>query len=468
MALEAGFGRALMNPPLNIPTGMWMAQKHVRGSGLDMDIAATVIVLRDGDVSTALIDLDLCFLSDSQAAAMRQAVREATGIPIENVLPFCSHTHAGPVIVESYRGEGEDCVAAYARMLPYWVAGAAVAALTRLEPVRVAAGTGRSDIGVNRDLPQPDGRIVVGCNPEGFRDPEVGVIRVDSVQGRTLGSIVNYACHPTVLGPGNQLISPDYPGSVRRTVEQATGGLCFFLQGAAGNVGPIETFVDDVAVARRLGTLLGLEAARVFFGLQTKPVEKRLKDVVASGAALAYYDDVPVDVPEPRLRLASAYVDLPVRPRLAEVYEAAPEQLKQWEARLADLESGDGDDTDIAVAVQQITRSKLRADRQERYSGKNSLPVETQAIRLGDTAIVAIGGEPYSEIGVAVKSASPFKNKTLVAGYLGGDMMYIPTREAYQFDPPSMEVDNSPYTEDAADLAADHLTRLLQRLGQDG
>ena len=94
--------------------------------------------------------------------------------------------------------------------------------------------------------------------------------------------------------------------------------------------------------------------------------------------------------------------------------------------------------------------------------------METQAIRLGDTAIVAIGGEPYSEIGVAVKSASPFKNKTLVAGYLGGDMMYIPTREAYQFDPPSMEVDNSPYTEDAADLAADHLTRLLQRLGQDG
>ena len=34
MALKAGVGRTTINPPLDIPSGMWMAQKHVRGEGL--------------------------------------------------------------------------------------------------------------------------------------------------------------------------------------------------------------------------------------------------------------------------------------------------------------------------------------------------------------------------------------------------------------------------------------------------
>lgn len=37
MALQVGFGRTLINPPSHIPAGTWMAQKHVRASGLDME-----------------------------------------------------------------------------------------------------------------------------------------------------------------------------------------------------------------------------------------------------------------------------------------------------------------------------------------------------------------------------------------------------------------------------------------------
>ena len=110
-------------------------------------------------------------------------------------------------------------------------------------------GNGHSDIGVNRDLRLPDGRIIVGCNPDGFCDRDVGVMRFDSLDGEPVGSILNYAAHPTTLGPGNKLVSPDYPGSARQIVEQVTGAPCFFLQGASGNMGPVETFVADAAVA---------------------------------------------------------------------------------------------------------------------------------------------------------------------------------------------------------------------------
>src|SRR5438874_2161344 len=153
-------------------------------------------------------------------------------------------------------------------MLPHWVGGAAAQAAKALRPVRTAAGVGHCEIGINRDL-RVDGRFVVGCNPDGFFDPEVGVIRIDEADGKPLACIVNYGCHPTVLGPGNKLASPDYPGSTRKIVEQVTGSTCFFLQGGAGNVGPIATFVSDAAVPRRLGTIPGLEAAKVYLALQT-------------------------------------------------------------------------------------------------------------------------------------------------------------------------------------------------------
>jgi neutral ceramidase len=461
MALEMGIGRACITPPLDIPNGMWVAQRHVRGEGLDMDLLATVLVLADGETRVALVDLDLCFLQDALATAIRKTTGQAARVPPENVLPFCTHSHAGPLTLAGFRGDGEERVHSYMQSLPDLIAGAAAQAARSIQPVRVAVGLGRSDIGVNRDLRLPDGRFIVGCNPNGFCDPEVGVMRIDTVGGKPLACIVNYGCHPTVLGPGNKLISPDYPGSTRKIVEQITGATCFFLQGAGGNVGPVETFVADATVARRLGTRLGLEAARVHMGLDTRPVQTRLRNVIESGATLAEYEEVPTDTPAPRLAIANAFAELPMRSPLAEIYEKAPEQLVEWKAKLIDLINQSAEPSAVAAALQRVTRLQLRADRVLRYRGKKTLPVETHAVRLGDAAIAAISGEPYSEIGAEVKRRSPFPQKTLFAGYVDGDMMYIPTAEVFGYQPPPMEVDNSPYAPQAAQVAIDQLVQLL-------
>ena len=75
-----------------------------------------------------------------------------------------------------------------------------------------------------------------------------------------LGTLVNYACHPTTLAWENTLISPDYVGAMREVVEQHTGAPCLFLQGASGDLGPREGFVGDTAVADRNGRQLGFAA----------------------------------------------------------------------------------------------------------------------------------------------------------------------------------------------------------------
>jgi hypothetical protein len=70
-------------------------------------------------------------------------------------------------------------------------------------------------------------------------DPAVTVLKVDDGANRTRAILVNFACHPSVLGPDNLQYSADYPGAMKRYVEsQAPGALCLFAQGGAGDINP--------------------------------------------------------------------------------------------------------------------------------------------------------------------------------------------------------------------------------------
>ncbi len=73
--------------------------------------------------------------------------------------------------------------------------------------------------------------------PLGPVDPDVGVIKVEDMQGRPRAIVVNYACQVDVVCQ-NYAISADYRGAATRKVEEAfSGGLnCFFVQCAGGNI----------------------------------------------------------------------------------------------------------------------------------------------------------------------------------------------------------------------------------------
>lgn len=56
--------------------------------------------------------------------------------------------------------------------------------------------------------------------------------------------------------------------------------------------------------------------------------------------------------------------------------------------------------------------------------------VNTSAFLLGDVALVTLPGEPFCELGIEIKRASPVEC-TLVAGYANGNVGYFPTRSEY-------------------------------------
>src|SRR5204863_2511406 len=127
----------------------------------------------------------------------------------------------------------------------------------------VGGGLGRSSVGVVGGVGGGAGVNGAGANWDGPMDPTVAVARIDAEDGETIATLVNYGCHPTTAGPDNRLLSPDYPGVVRQVVERALGGTCLFLQGAAGDVGTIGGFSGDLRIHKRLGAILGHEAAAV-------------------------------------------------------------------------------------------------------------------------------------------------------------------------------------------------------------
>ena len=86
------------------------------------------------------------------------------------------------------------------------------------------------------------------------------VLRFDRPDGRPIGAILSYSCHPTASGLGYPTnVSADFVGHGRTKVEEASGLTCVFLQGCAGNQGtgkwvsgtPWEDTVGDGRAVRR-------------------------------------------------------------------------------------------------------------------------------------------------------------------------------------------------------------------------
>jgi hypothetical protein len=90
------------------------------------------------------------------------------------------------------------------------------------------------------------------------------------------------------------------------------------------------------------------------------------------------------------------------------------------------------------------------------------LEVEIQALRIGELAIVAMPGEPFSAIGAAVKKNSPFA-VTMFCGYSngkGGD--YMPVESEYEHG--GYEVERTPYGMGAAGKVINAASAMLRKI----
>ena len=276
---RAAVARVDITPPPGVALWGYSSPKCFRASpatGTLDPLYARVLVLDDGERAVALVALDLgrTFGLPSMNQ-VRDRVYKSVGI--EQVFFLASHTHSGPAVEDSYP-EGK---------LPEWerialerISSTLEKAKRELVPATIGVGFGQTYIGHNRRWVNPDGTVkMLWGNPTKIPtspvDPTVGVIRIDTAGSTPMAILVNYACHPVVFGPDNVRYSADYPGAMAKTVEENLSGspVCFFLQGAAGDINPymdktpLEQNADAVMI--EVGQQLGREAARIAKSIKT-------------------------------------------------------------------------------------------------------------------------------------------------------------------------------------------------------
>lgn len=453
--LLVGVARANITPPAGIAHLNWGSQTHVTATGIDpAGMFATALVISDGRQKFAMVDMDF-----HNVRGMDEAIATAskmTGIPAAHIRVGVTHTHAGPNFQPDKGPVGTDpavyerMISSYKRVVADKVAGAIAEADSKLRPVHAYGGRGIGTINVNRRVrAKGDAPPAVGSNPDGFVDRELVVIRIDDEAGKPYAILANFQCHGTVLTFENKLISPDWVGMVRKRVEQSfPGALCLFFQGAAGNQGPIEGGTGDISVAHRLGSTLGLQAAALAIDINTVRREPVFEGYLES---TAYAAKQPWRVLGPRssvLKFAAKTMDLPRRTYTATEIDRISSLVADAKRKTDDaLKSGD---------AWQKHQAEARLRRYSDLRTKWTLPpdptpiqVDVQILRIGDMAIVAMPGEPFAEIGVAIKKASPFA-VTMFCGYStgkGGD--YLPVASEYSLG--GYEVERTPYGVRAAE-----------------
>ena len=455
--LLAGTGRCDITPAAGTPQGGWGAQTHQRGVAADMPFYATALVLSDGNQTAAILDVDAIGFDREWTDKILAAVVELTGLARGQIRFSCTHTHSGP---NTFRlatiSEGLDMALSYLEGLPRRIASAVWQAQRNLRPVRCGAGLGSCAINVNRRLRTADGAVVVGRNWQGVADPALRVVRFDDFDEKPVATIVHYACHGTTMAWQTQLFTPDFPGPVRRVVEEQIGGTCLFLQGAAANLTPRRGFTGDCTVYRRLGTILGLEASRLALEIETLPRRERFLGVMPSGAPIALYADEAFDEGAPPFRAAQRIIRLPAKKfRPPEELEAEAEALVKEMNRLRK----EGAENEVRLATAKATQAGWRAGNARLYYGKEWIEWEMQCIRIGPVALLSVAGEPFIEIAQRIAAESPFEH-TLFSGYSNGGFGYIPTREA--FAEGGYEIEATPFSPDAADALVAEAARLLR------
>lgn len=220
------------------------------------DLTVRALVLDKDGERLAIVACDFIGYPRVHGDKVRAMVK---GIPAENILIGCTHTHSAPDMyalgMPDGSHSGDLAYMAYVREQMGEAINDAIAAL-RPAGLRVASGEAKGKIAYNYYAPA-------------LYDPRCNVLQfVDQVDGKPFATLVNYAIHPEVLGDGQGILSPDLCGPLYDRIEALGGGTAIFMNGAQGGMvtadcrgedGDVQTWDECI----RIGNLLADEALRI-------------------------------------------------------------------------------------------------------------------------------------------------------------------------------------------------------------
>ena len=446
-SLKAGFAKVNITPELGIHVHGYYIPRYAKGI-LD-ELEASALALELGQTRVLLISVDNEGIRGEQSYGYREAVAKATGVPVENIFLHATHTHTGPSIDMPEL----ESVVRYADFLGRRLQDAAVMALADLKNAKMGTiyGWAPERVAYIRRYKMKDGTTMtcppVGDpnidHPIGQLDQRVHVLRFDREGGETI-VLMNYGLHADTIN--GELISPDWPGWMRRTFETAVPGTkCMFFAGCEGDVGSTHVFPTG-------GDMNDTEIS--FDNEMKSPGMARFVGRALAGTILQVYDKVEY-IPVEKLAVMNKVVRVPAN-------TPKPEELPLAH-KYKDLHDAGRDDL-IPYTAMELTTVVAEAERMCRLEhGPEYFDLELSGLRIGDVALVSLPGEPFTDVGVQIKATEGWKD-ILPLAMTNGQQGYFPMKDA--FDEGGYEARSSNYVSGVAESLVAGAKELLGELAQ--
>jgi len=422
-----------------------------------------VLLLDDGEKQVAIIAMDVLAiggigdLSDDFLPALRGKIENELHIPASHVLVNASHTHPPGKIL---RDENEVIKSTF---------DAVSEALQNMIPVKIGSGSGHEDrISINRTMTMRNGkhwtiRHANPCPPDedvasiGPIDSEIGVIRVDRLDGTPLALVYNFAVHLLFPDPQSS-ISAMIPGVASEFIEETLGhgALAFFLQGAAGDI--IDVGFKDFEKPREIetfGNRLAISTLQAWNKIQTGDADVA---VISETIQLPRRTDIPQRIEE--LLQEQKVLLQSLQSTSLNFRSFLPLYLKQQlnpdfpadypYAYLQAEKIGNDTPREMDKVTQGLTSKYLRNIRaMERLaliqddistlrkhkaindeSGEDTIAAEIMGVKIGDCVLITAPIEILTEVSLNIKKSSPHKS-TFMAAFTNGYMHYGPPASYY-------------------------------------
>ncbi len=450
---QTGYAAVNINPPLGIAVSGYYVPRYAKGFLDDLTVSALVLSLDDKKI--VLLSADICEMVDPITQMICDRIAEKTEFDRDSIFFSNTHTHTGPHLVKpDYFDADTEQINKYFDFFLDRIADAVTLAMNDLRPTKMGYITGYAPdrVAYIRLYKMKDGSTQT-CppvndpnidHPIGTLDQRVHVVRFDR-EGTDSLVLVNYGLHADTVN--GEMLSSDWPGWMRRTLEKALDGTkCIFFNGAEGDVG--STNVHPTG-----GDMNDTEIS--FDNEMKSPGMARFIGRAIAGTVLQVYDKVHyVDVDT---------IDIIKKPVALPLNVPAPDQipLAHEYKKYHDM----GRDDLIPYTGMELTTVVAEAYRIcSLENGPAESHVNITGVRFGDVAMIGIPGEPFTEIGVRIKESDALPlimPCALVNGYAG----YFPTKAAY--DAGGYEARSSNYKSTVGDALVDAAHELIHELASE-
>ena len=400
------------------------AARQGKSLGIHDPLLAQLLLLRLGDAQIVLISLDLLGVGLAFTQRVRQGIQQAIGVLPDCTLVACSHTHSGVAgFMPAHPGLSTYQDPDLQQQVADRLIGAAIWAQGRLQPARLGAGRGSLDgIGLNRNDPE-----------KGLLDKGVIVLLVQDESGKPLAVLMNYGCHPTVLGYQNLFFSADYPGAARSALRKLYPDTVFlYTNGASGDVSTRFTRREQsFAEVERMGRILAGETLKLMQTIVTVPTVKLSGQV--SPVELNFRQFPPPDV--------------------------AQRELERLQAELEALKARQAPHGEIRRAITRVEGATGQPLLAKELAGRSFNQSQLQILKIGELILAGVPGEPFTRIVLDIKNQSP-SPLTAVVSYANDYQGYFP--DAVSIAEGDYEALISPYGADVAEHLGQAVLGLLQ------